>query len=861
MRKRFNYTKDNLKEISFPIGGIGTGCIGLSGNGRLIDWEIFNRPNKNSYNGYSFFAIRAEKNEEVIYSRVLNGRLQPPYSGKGEQDNRFGTGVERESMAGFSHFDNVSFTGRYPIAEICFKGNDQIADIKLTAFNPFIPLNEKDSSLPAAIFFFDVTNKSKDILNFTLVANIYNPHTKGSKNIYYSDKNLHGLDFFSTAYYDDDPEFGQLSIATDGEKVSHQTYLYRGRWFDAMTMLWKEFSQPGKFNERIYNDSVDDSTTNRSFVFRDAGIVANHITVKPMATRRVTFILTWFFPNFTNYWNPGDDKDKNGNIIIPKWKNYYATLFGNAREVNSYLWKNLERLCTETKTFRDTLFSSTLPSYVLDAISGNMSTLKSPTCLRLTDGTFYGFEGSHAHNGSCEGSCTHVWNYDQTTAFLFPALMRSQHELYYKYNFYESGKMMFRTMLPPEKTRHLLPKNNGPDRAAVDGQMGTVLRVFREWQLSGDDLWLKRIWSRVKKSLEYAWSKENEYHWDSDMDGVMEGQQHHTLDVEMFGPNSYLTGMYQAALLAAHQLALVMDDLESAKLYLSIYKKGNPKLSTMYNGEYFHQLIDIKNTKGFPIDKEIGEVKNQIGEGCHIDQVLGQWHAHINNLGYIFDKKRLRSALLSIYKYNFHSMKNFENPCRIFALDDEKGVVNCTWPHHNAPKIPVPYSTECFYGSEYQFACQMIFEGLVTEGLDVVKNCRKRFDGKKRNPWNEFESGSNYVRSMAAYSLLIALSGFKFNHKDRMIGFDPRINAGKFRCFWSCGCAWGEYIQNDKSITLNLLSGELSISQFLLPQIYLGRISGITIKNNILEYLLQKDKIVFKHDIKLSKSMSMKIFL
>ena len=78
----FTYTGDKTKEISFPLGGIGTGCIGLAGNGKLIDWEIYNRPNKGTINGFSHFAIKAESNGKVLDARVLNGDLLPGYTGE-----------------------------------------------------------------------------------------------------------------------------------------------------------------------------------------------------------------------------------------------------------------------------------------------------------------------------------------------------------------------------------------------------------------------------------------------------------------------------------------------------------------------------------------------------------------------------------------------------------------------------------------------------------------------------------------------------------------------------------------------------------------------------------------------------------
>src|SRR5436190_20775748 len=156
---RFVYRDEHLNQISFPLGGLGTGCIGLAGNGRLIDWEIFNRPNKGSVNGFSHFAIKAERDGKVIEARVLNGDMAPSYSGEVHAPmwRSFGWGPRREYMTGMPHFKSVEFRGEFPIAELAFTGTAFPGKVSMLAFNPFIPLNEKDSGIPAAFFEFSVT--------------------------------------------------------------------------------------------------------------------------------------------------------------------------------------------------------------------------------------------------------------------------------------------------------------------------------------------------------------------------------------------------------------------------------------------------------------------------------------------------------------------------------------------------------------------------------------------------------------------------------------------------------------------------------------------------------------------------------
>ena len=153
-KQRFCYRGAKTKEISFPLGGIGTGSIGLAGNGRLVDWEIYNRPNKGSTNGFSHFAIMAESQGELLDARVLNGDLLPPYSGEfgGPRGGSFGTGPSRYYLAGVPHFRQLEFQGEFPVATVFFEEEKFPGQVKLTAFNPFIPLNDRDSSIPAAFF-------------------------------------------------------------------------------------------------------------------------------------------------------------------------------------------------------------------------------------------------------------------------------------------------------------------------------------------------------------------------------------------------------------------------------------------------------------------------------------------------------------------------------------------------------------------------------------------------------------------------------------------------------------------------------------------------------------------------------------
>lgn len=831
------YSGVKTSQISFPLGGMGSGCIGLSGNGRLIDWEIFNKPNKNSLNGFSHFAVKAEKNGKLLDARVLQGDLNPPYSGSSAgQYQGFGFGPARETMAGLPHFKDVQFNGEFPVAELTFKDPNFPGKIKMKAFNPFIPLNDKDSSMPAAFFEIEVENKGRSKIDYTVALSLKNSNPKEKcVNRFSKERKISILSLGSAdAPSAKEPALGDISISTDAAKSSCQEYWFRGAWFDNLGIFWRDFLSKGIFKQRRY-DETEKSTGN------DHGTVAAHIAVEPGATGRARFIISWNFPLFQNYWNPQKCECEGtcGPSTSNSWKNYYATLFKDSVDTAAYGFQNWKRLAEETMLFKDSLFSSTLPAEVIDAISANISILKTPTSVRLEDGSFYGFEGCSASSGCCEGSCTHVWNYAYALPFLFPAQERSMRDLDYKHNLREDGGMPFRLQLP-------VGRDMSKFRPCVDGQFGGVIKVYRDWKISGDSGWMKKLWPAVKKSIEFAWSEKNTDLWDPEKSGVISGRQHHTLDMELFGPNSWLTGFYLAALKAGAEMAEACGETETSIEYMEILNRGRQFVEKkLFNGEYYNQSVKLKDRsilKPFADadapywNSEHGELKYQIADGCGIDQVLAQWHANLCGLGEIFDSSNTRKTLHSIYRYNFKkSFREFTNFCRIYALNDESGTLMFSWPKGKyRPVVPIPYAEETMHGFEYQVAAHMIMEGMLKEGCELVKAVRDRYDGERRNPWNEIECGSNYARSMASYALLNAFSGFSYNLAKGEIGFNPQKGLkSPMKFFWSLGSGWGMVEISKKEISLNILYGELRLKKFDLPKTWNSKskvsIDGISI--------------------------------
>ncbi len=803
------YEQHQLRHIRFPLGGIGSGSVSLAGDGRLVDFEIFNRPNKGGNIGWTFFAVRAEYPNGKSVVKVLQGDYCDDLTGSYTMQYGYGYGPKADTMCAFPHFKEITFDGKFPIAEMTFRDNDFPGEVILTAFNPFIPLNADDSSLPAA--FFDIRIRSfEDGIKYTVVFSAKNPFGKSFN------QPLDMAPFTAVMLKNpdkapSDKDYCDLTIAADGTDCFAQPFWYRSRWAsDKPTVFWRELTE-GKLPRRTYDTPRKDDV---------CSVGASRLLNKE-ESHSFRFVYCWNMPNNYNYWYPY--RDENGSDRL--WKNYYAVLFEDSSATAAYALKNWDRLYEKTRAFCDALHSSTLDSAVIDAAASTLSVLKSPTVLRLEDGSFYGWEGVHEHIGSCEGTCTHVWSYAYALCFLFPELERSLRDVEFANDVSEHGLMDFRTRLP-------IGYGVSGTLPCVDGQMATVFKVYREWKISGDTEWLKGHWDAVKRILEFAWSEHNAYEWDRDKDGILEGRQHHTLDMELFGPSAWLQGMYLAALKAAAVMADALGESNKTQEYLDLFDKGYSfTKDRLFNGKYFIQQVDLTNKQYIDHfncpqywNEEHNQLKYQIGEGCEIDQLLGQWHAHLCGLGDIFDKEQRITALKNMYALNFKtSMRDFPNAWRVFVLNDEQGAIMCDYPKDiNKPIIPVPYADECMTGFEYAFAGLLIAEGMIEEGLSVVRAIRDRYDGAKRNPFNEMECGSNYARAMASFALLPIFSGFEYDLPNHFIGFSPILPTSDeqpFKCLWSLQSAWGEFKQSAHCCEINLEDGSLELERVKLGSI------------------------------------------
>ena len=765
--------------LAFPLGGIGTGNVSLGARGELRDWEIFNLPAKGRSLPLTFFAIRCQQAGHAPLARVLEGPMQPPFT----QSHGF---HPMRGVAGLPRFKGARFRGQYPFAAIDFEDDSLPVSVSLEAYTPLLPLNAEDSGIPCAILSYTVTNRSQDEADISLVGSLTNPvgnmqsdqfgnrawPERGAQvNSFRDQDGIRGLLLGAEGLASDDLHQGSLSLVSDHERVTYKRSWLLGEWWDYLHDFWDDLLEDGELH-----DPPDDAESQRSLT-ASLGLVDR---LQPGQSRRFRFILSWHFPNRPAAWDIrqvdmlGVAPESVGTI-----RNHYATRFADAWGVAAYVEAELERLERGTRAFHDAFFSSSLPAAVLDAVSANIVPLRSTTCFWLEDGRFYGWEGCFDEAGCCPGSCTHVWSYAYTVAYLFPSLEREMRRIEFNVETGDDGFMRFRSF----GTFHQDFVWTGRTDAAVDGQMGCILRAYREWQLSGDDGFLAEIWPGIKRAIAFAGM-----YWDHDKDQVLDGVQHNTYDIEFHGPNPLCGIYYLAALRASEEMALIMGEEELSQRCRQAFDMGSANLDAMlWNGEYYEQRLDALNAQ-----------KYQHGAGCLSDQLLGELHARILGLGNLLPQERIRRALKSVYDYNFkRDFSEHVNCQRTYALNDEAGLLLCSWPRGGRPDLPFPYADEVWTGIEYQVAAHLIYEGWLDEGLELVSALRTRHDGIRRNPWNEVECGNHYARSMASWALLLALSGAQVNPADGSMSFSP-VEAlcsrdEPFKSFWSNGRAWGVY--------------------------------------------------------------------
>ena len=815
MPSPFRYTRDQLLQIALPMGGIGAGSISLNGHGGLQDFSIRNQPSIGPTpdrfgNGRDAgFGILHIKGKHPV-TKLVEGPLP---AARIYNLGLHGVGHLQGRYEGLPRFKKNSFEGAYPFG--CVKLSDPAIplEVSLTGWSPLIPRDDIASGIPAAMLEYRFKNSSRHRVEFDFVYSLSHlvPDSahgeKGMRNRAMPGKGV----LFTNTDAADSAKFGSASVTVIGHSPKIKAMWLRGGWLDGLSSLWRE----------IETDSFEPNTgkTGEGMDGRNGGSILVHQRLEPGEKAVIPIVITWYFPNClydVGLVKPEDQKD-----VPARWSPFYTSRWTDARDVAFHVHKNYSRLRERTLAFSGALISSTLPREAIDAVSANLAILKSPTILRQKNGNLWGWEGCFTDEGCCHGSCTHVWNYAQALPHLFPKLERTLREQELVRSMDDRGHVNFRSALPDGPTTHDF-------HAAADGQLGGIMKLWRDWQISGDEAWMKSLYPQARKSIEYCINQ-----WDPDRRGVLVEPHHNTYDIEFWGADGMCTSVYIGALSAMHDLALAYGEQEDAERYVNLARSGALYMDEeLFNGEYYEQKAEFRSLKDQSFVELISATpsaltpsmlnilrkegpKYQYGKGCLADGVIGAWMAQLYGIPIPLDVNKVRSSIASIHRYNFRaSLRGHCNPQRPgYAIGEEPGLLICSWPNGEKPMLPFPYSDEVMTGMEYQVATHLISEGFVKEGMQIVKATRSRHDGSVRNPYNEYECGNYYARAMASFALLQAFSGFRYSKRNKVLEFAPRTKRRPFRSFFATADAHGTITLEQNKLEIEVIEGELEVTQ------------------------------------------------
>ena len=814
------YKGSFLNRLAFPIGGIGAGMFCLEGTGAVSHMSIRNKPDV--FNEPTMFAAIHVKGIDHG-TKILEGPV-PEWKLFGQRGTANGAAG---STFGLPRFSSATFNTTFPFAHIQLQDEDIPLDVKITGWSPFIPTDEDNSSLPCGAIEYAFTNKGSRAYDAIFSYN--------SRNFLSTDETVsnsivaieNGFVLKQEASKDKPSLFGNFAIYTDNHSTIVDHCWFRGGWWDPLTMAWNNV-RDGKTN-RV--EPVEKNAPGASLYVP--------ISVLPGQTSTIKLFFSWYVPESDLHIGEvvlDEKKDCDpesgcckspldlGVVNSPayhsaNYKPWYSSKFKDVAEVATYWKNNYNNLFKNSTLFTDAFYSSTLPPEVIEAVAANLTILKSPTVLRQYDGRLWSWEGCGDDEGCCHGSCTHVWNYAQALPHLFPRLEKSLRDTEFCENQNKDGHQGFRANMPISPLKHDF-------HAAADGQLGGIMKVHRDWRISGDNEWLRKIYPSVKKSMDYCIKT-----WDPRSKGVVEEPHHNTYDIEFWGPDGMCTSFYLSALQSIIQMGSFLK--KDIRIYQDLLAKGKTFIETqLYNGEYFEQKIEYKelnapnpaiamsyggeySAEAIVILQQEGP-KYQYGKGCLSDGVLGAWIGNMCGLENVIDVQKIKSHLTAIHQYNLKKdLREHANPQRpSYALGREGGLLLCTWPNGGKLSLPFVYSDEVWTGIEYQVASHLMLMGKVQEGLEIVRYCRHRYDGQVRNPFNEYECGHWYARAMSSYGLLQGLTGVRYDAVEKALHVDSKL--GDFTSFISTNTGFGKVHFTNGKVTVNTMYGTIEVSKFII---------------------------------------------
>lgn len=793
-------TKNELRYIGMPVGGICCGTLYMGGDGRLWIWDIFNRNQDGAVEKWLPIPL------EGFNMKQINSNYGALYLEPAEDVSPLQQGCALVIRQGTStivkrlhrdDWEEVTFEATYPIGTVTYTDKNLPLEVTMHGFAPFIPGDAHNSGLPATVQSITVKNRSEATMTVEIIGWLENKLLMDT-----AKKEPKGFTRVNKPVENDYCKGVALEVVVKDSKF------VRAPDFGNMSfVVVKATAVPGAAAVQGVTAAIPVVTAVADFAagggtalpsgnnfFVPAGdapvaVLSAAHTLAPHQQAATDFVISWYTPNVSL----PDNGPENPKHIMGSEFHYYTAHFSHSEAVAGYIARNYTSLKRQTFLWQQTWYDSTLPWWFLERTFLNVSTLATTTSHRFSTGRFYAWEGV----GCCQGTCTHVYQYAHAMSRVFPELerdMRERVDLGFAFD-EATGIIGYRG------------EGFGP---SIDGQAGTVLRIYREHQMSKDGL-LQAHWDRIKKAVAFIMKQ------DKNRDGMEDTPLENTLDAQWSGEISWIVGLCIAAVLAGQRMAEEVNDQTFAGVCKEYVEKGSRNMERyLFNGEYFIHQPD----KGAG-NKSIGSYNT-----CHIDQVYGQAWAWQVDLGRILNREKTMSALHALWKYNYmpdvgpYIRKHPGG--RFYALAGEGGLVMNTNPKNDknpygqdAKAWQLGYFSECMSGFEHQVAAHMMAEGMVEEALVVTRSIHDRYHAAKRNPFNEIECSDHYGRAMASYGTFISACGFTYHGPKGHIGFSPRLTPEDFRAPFTAAEGWGTYSQQRNehlfSARLKVRSGRLTV--------------------------------------------------
>ncbi|MFC2125891.1 GH116 family glycosyl-hydrolase [Bacteroidota bacterium] len=281
-------------------------------------------------------------------------------------------------------FSTAKFNVRFPFGMIELYDENIPLEVSVTGWSPFIPIDEDNSSLPVAGIEYTFSNSSGQQQDGVFSFNTENfmkvniPQESGSSNqvnnsiLPFPD----GVLLWQEGNVDPRHE-GGFGISIPDEEVIVDHCWFRGGWFDPLSLIWKKI------------DNQDTSPVEPVESGAPGASIFVPFSLEPGKSKTIKVLLSWHVPfsELRRGSEPDETVNEDAVCCNPEtYKPWYSGKFRTAKEVGEYWNSNYDKLRDQSKLFSETFYDSSLPDEVLEAISANLTILKSPTVLRQQDG-------------------------------------------------------------------------------------------------------------------------------------------------------------------------------------------------------------------------------------------------------------------------------------------------------------------------------------------------------------------------------------------------------------------------------------------------------------------------------------------